>query len=72
MRSKRALFQKKLRKRKVVKKQLDDPGSPGSSAARKKNEKQCRVQKKRKRRGTERGRPCVEDGQKDDCTTRRW
>jgi hypothetical protein len=38
----------------------------------KKNEKQCRVQKKRKRRRTEMGRPYVEGCKKDDSTTRWW
>jgi len=37
-----------------------------------KNKKQCLVQKKRKRRRTERGTLCVEGGTKDDCATRRW
>jgi len=54
-----------------MEKHVHDPGGPGSQAARK-NKKQCRVQKKRKRRRTERERPYVEGGKKDDCTTRRW
>jgi len=55
-----------------MKKQVDDPGGPGSPAARKKNKKQCRVRKKRKIRRTEEGRPYVEGGKKDTCTTRWW
>jgi len=53
-----------------MKKQVDDPGGPVSLAARK-NEKQCRVRKKRRRKRTEGERSYVEGGKKDDCTTRR-
>jgi hypothetical protein len=68
----RAFFFKTTKKRKVVKKQVDDPVGPGSPAARKKNRIQCRVQKTRKRRRrTERGRPHVEGCKKDDSTTKR-
>jgi len=66
-----ALFSKKKTKKGSYEKQVDDPGGPVSLAARK-NKKQCLVQKKRKRRRTERGTLCVEGGTKDDCATRRW
>jgi len=57
---------------KAMKKQVDDPGGPVSLAARKKNNKRYRVQKKRKRKRTERGRLYVEGRKKDDSTTRWW
>jgi hypothetical protein len=57
---------------KAMKKQVDDPGGPVSLAARKKNNKHYRVQKKRKRKRTERGRLYVEGCTKDDSTTRWW
>jgi hypothetical protein len=58
-------------KRKFLEKQVEDPGRQVSPAARKK-QKKGRVQKTRKRRGTETGRPYVEGGEKDDCATRWW
>jgi len=45
---------------------------PRVAGCQKKYKKQCRVQKKRKRKRSKRGRPYVEGGKKDDCTTRRW
>jgi len=53
-----------------MKKKVHDPGGPGSQAARK--NKNSAESKKRKIRRTERERPYVEGGKKDDCTTRRW
>jgi hypothetical protein len=57
---------------KAMKKQVDDPGGSVWLAARKKNNKHYRVQKKRKRKRTERGRLYVEGRKKDDSTTRWW
>jgi len=65
-------FSKKKLKRKAMKKQVHDPGGPGSAVARKKNKRRCRVHKKRKRKRSKNGRPYVEGGKKDDRTTRLW
>jgi len=56
-----------------MKKQVHDPGGALAPAARKKKTKKpYGIQKKRKRGRTESGRPYVEGGKKDNCTTRWW
>ena len=71
IRVQRAFFFKKLKKRKPMKKQVDDPGGPGSPAARKKQKTvPSRVEKEEKK--NRKGRPYVEGGKKDNCTTIWW
>jgi hypothetical protein len=63
-------FSKKKLKKESYEKASRRSWRPRVVGCQKKNKKLCRVQKKRKRRRTERRRLSVEGGKKDECTTR--
>jgi hypothetical protein len=74
----RCLYQRRWRERCFPKKQKKEVMKSKSMILEaqcrwlpEKNKTQCLVQKKRKRRRTERGTLCVEGGTKDDCATSR-
>jgi hypothetical protein len=61
----------KKQKRKAMKKQVGDPGGPGSPAVRKKT-KTVLIPEEKEEKKKQKGRPYVEGGKKDNCTTRWW
>ena len=67
-----AFVRKKKQKKESYEKASPRSWRPRVAGCQKKYKKLCRVQKNRKRKRSKRGRPYVEGGKKDDCTTRRW